>query len=204
MLQQRREQQSVAPFARLEQESAEAQIRELELMEEAERSHYEDLAKSNPRLRVRLAESKLRIAEADRDMAQLGVQETIVTAPVSGTILRLQLAVGGLVAPGTTNPPVIMIPDGPLIVRAEVDQEFLPRIRPGMRATIQDENHLQGKIWSGRIRSIAKWLATRRSYVLDPGEINDIRTVECQVEFDSSPEDVWIGQQMRVRFHRNP
>lgn len=201
MLQQRRDQQAVAPFGKTEQEAVEAQIRELEQMEAAERGQLDDLKKADPQLRVRLAAARLRAAEADRDLAAKAVREAVVVAPADGTILRLQITPGGMIFPGPAAP-VVFAPAGPLVVRAEVDQEFLARVRPGFPAAIQDENRTDGKTWTGRVKSVAGWVATRRSVVLDPGEVNDVRTVECVVEFDPPATDLWIGQQMRVRVGR--
>ena len=204
LFQQRIAQQSITPFGRIEQEAVEAQVRELEQMEAAERGQLEDQRKADPQHRVRLAKSKLRAAEADRDLAAKAVRDAVVTAPSDGTILRVQITPGGLMAPGSAVPAVVFAPAGPFVVRAEVDQEFLGRVKPGMTVTIQDENRIDGKTWPGRVRSVAGWVATRRTVVLDPGEVNDVRTVECVVEFDPPATDLWIGQQMRVRIKNEP
>jgi hypothetical protein len=71
-----------------------------------------------------------------------------------------------------------------------------------MKAIIQDENRFDGPTWTGRVRSVAGWVAMRRSFVLDPGELNDVRTVECVVDIDPPADDLWIGQRMRVRVTR--
>lgn len=202
LLQQRREQQTVSPLGRAELGAAEAQIRELEQMEAAERGQFEDLKKTDPLLRVRLTKARLKSAEADRDLADKAVRETVLAAPGDGVVLRLQASPGGMLAPGTPVPAVVFAPSGPLVVRAEVDQEFLGRVKPGMAAVIQDENRIDGRTWAGRVESVAGWVATRRAIILDPGELNDVRTVECVVSVDPPASDLWIGQRMRVRVTR--
>ena len=203
MLEQRRDQQTFVPLGRPELEALEAQIREMSLMEAAERATIADLKKLDPDLRVRLARAKLSAAQADRSFAQKAVQECILQAPSNGTILRLQVTIGGVIAPGTPLPPVIFAPAGPLVIRAEIDQEFLGRVKAGMRAIAQDENHPEGRTWAGRVRSVAGWVAMRRTIVLDPGELNDVRTVECVIDLDPPVNDLWIGQRMRVRLQRD-
>lgn len=203
LLQQRKEQQTVTPVGKAELEAMEAQIRELEQLEAAERGALDDLKRSDPRLRVRLAQAKLKAAEADRDYVEKALRETVLTAPGDGTILRLQASVGGIISPGSPLPAVVFAPAGPLIIRAEVDQEFLGRVKPGMSAVIQDENRADGPTWKGRVRSVAGWVAMRRSVVLDPGELNDVRTVECILDIDPPADNLWIGQRMRVRLARN-
>ena len=89
-------------------------------------------------------------------------------------------------------------------MRAEVDQENLSRVRVGMLAVVQDENRLDGPTWKGRVRDVARWVAPRRTYVLEPGELNDVRTLECVIELEpDTAEKLWIGQRMRVRILRD-
>lgn len=202
LLRQRKDQQQVTPLGKPEQEALEAQVRELEQMAASQRLELEDLKKIDPELRVRAARAKLKAAEADRDLAAKAVADYVLTAPGPGTILRLQAARGGLIAPGAAAPAVVFAPAGPPVVRAEVDQESLGRVAVGMPAEVQDENHPDGPVWKGRVRQIARWVAQRRSFVLEPGEVNDVRTVECVVELDPPAEGLWIGQRMRVRIVR--
>ncbi len=204
LLQQRREQQKVTPLGRPEEEALEAQIRELEQMEAFQRAEVADLKKLDPELRVRAARAKLKAAEADRDLTEKAVRDCVITAPGPGTVLRLQAAVGGLVVPGSPAPAVVFAPAGPPVVRAEVDQASLGRVAVGMPAEVQDENRPDGPTWKGRVRQVAGWVAQRRSYVLEPGELNDVRTVECVIELDPPAEGLWIGQRMRVRIVRPP
>ena len=202
LLQQRKDQQQVTPLGKPELEAMEAQIRELEQMETSQRLELEDLKNLDPELRVRAARARLKAAEADRDLAAKTVADYILTAPGPGTVLRLQVARGGLIAPGALVPAVVFAPAGPPVVRAEVDQESLGRVAVGLPAEVQDENRPDGSVWKGRVKSIARWVAQRRSFVLEPGEVNDVRTVECLIELDPPAEGLWIGQRMRVRIVR--
>ncbi|MGL6097965.1 MAG: HlyD family efflux transporter periplasmic adaptor subunit, partial [Fimbriiglobus sp.] len=192
----------LVPLGKFEAEAMEAQVREVEETAAAQRVQLDELRKTDRDLRVRLATAKLTAATADRDLAENMVRECTLTAPADGTILRMQVSVGGPVATGGSVPPVVFAPAGPLLVRAEVDQEFLGMVAPGMRATVQDENHPEGPTWPGRVRTVAGWVAMRRSIVLDPGEMNDVRTVECVIELDSPAGGLWVGQRVRVRVAR--
>ena len=60
-------------------------------------------------------------------------------------------------------PAVVFAPAGPLVVRAEVDQESLGRVAVGMPAEVQDENRPDGPVWKGRVKQLARWVAQRRS-----------------------------------------
>lgn len=198
LLQQRQEQNAVTPLGKAELAAIQARIKELVALEAAERGQVADLRKWDPALKIRVARARLQAAEADLALARQAVRETIVTAPTDGTILRVQAALGGLVSPSSPIPPIIFAPAGPYVIRAEVEQEFLGRVREGMKALVHDESRSDGPTWTGRVARLSPWVAQKRSFLLDPGEINDVRTVECVIELES-PSGLWIGQRVRVR-----
>jgi multidrug resistance efflux pump len=203
-LQQRQQQQSLNPLGKFESEAMEAQVHELEQLEAAERGQFEDTKKTDAEfdLRLRGSAARRKAALADLALAQKAVKDCVLLAPAAGTILRLQATKGGLVAPGTPVPPIVFAPAGPMVVRAEVDQEALGRVKVGMKVEVQDENRLDGPMWTGKVQAVSGWVAMRRTLVLEPGEISDVRTVECLVELAPSREQLWIGQRMRVRILR--
>ncbi|MGL6073289.1 MAG: HlyD family secretion protein [Fimbriiglobus sp.] len=204
-LQQRQIQQTVSPLGKAELEAMQAQVKELKLLEAAERGQLDDLRKSEVEFEFRLkaAAARKKAAQADESLAAKAVSECELTAPGAGRILRLQATVGAIISPGTPVPPIVFAPEGKYIIRAEVDQEALDRIRPGLAAEVQDENRPDAKPLTGRVKSVSGWVAMRRSMVLEPGEISDVRTVECVIELDSHDTSLWIGQRMRVRILRS-
>lgn len=158
-------------------------------LEKAEKEKFSELA-------VKAAQARLDAAEADLELAKKAEKECVLIAPADGHILRLQATKGGNLAPGYV-PAVVFAPAGKRIVRAEVDQEYLTKVREGMIAEIQDESRIDSPVWKGKVKSVSKWVAQRRTLVLEPGEINDVRTLEAVVE----PEDdkgLVIGQRMRI------
>ncbi|MFO0850814.1 MAG: biotin/lipoyl-binding protein [Gemmataceae bacterium] len=202
-IRQRQEQGKVTPLGQAELDTLQAQVRDLEQIEIAQRRELDDLKKIDPELRVRAARARLKAAEADQVLAAKSVADCTLTAPAAGTVLRLQTSEGALLFTGSPVPAVVFAPAGPLVVRAEVDQEFLARVKPGLPAEVQDENRPDGPVWKGRVRDVARWVGPRRSFVLEPGEVNDVRTVECLIELDPGAADkLWIGQRMRVRVLR--
>ncbi|HJZ57877.1 MAG TPA: hypothetical protein VKE74_23160, partial [Gemmataceae bacterium] len=56
--------------------------------------------------------------------------------------------------------------------------------------------------WTGKVERVGGWVARKRSVVLEPGEVNDIRTLECLITLDGSTEGLLIGQRVRVRVGR--
>ena len=47
--------------------------------------------------------------------------------------------------------------------------------------------------------SAGSFVARRRNILLEPGEVNDVRTVECVIALDGSTDGLLVGQRMRVR-----
>lgn len=189
---------AVSKLGAAELAALEAQVRQLEELKKAEDLQLADLKKLNPQLLVDAADARLMAAKADRDLAQKAVDECVIKAPAAGRILRLAVAKGGVLVPGGFTPTVVFAPAGKLVLRAEVDQEFLGRVKVGQAVTAEDDSRPDSPKWAGRVKSIAGWVAQKRSLILDPGEINDVRTVEGVVELDSE-DGLVIGQRMRVR-----
>ena len=200
ILEQRKLQSAVTPIGKAEMEAMESQVTEMELLERAEREQLADLGKLNPELPVEAAEARKKAAQADWDQADRAVKDCELRAPSDGRILRMQATVGGNLMPGGYSPAIVFAPSsGGFVVRAEIDQEFLGRVKEGQKAEIQDENRIDAKIYAGKVQRLSRWVAQKRAMILDPGELNDVRTVECLIAFDAPPDDLFIGQRMRVR-----
>jgi len=87
----------------------------------------------------------------------------------------------------------------PLIVRAEVEQEFAGRVAVGQKALVQDDA-TGGGSWRGQVKSLSGWYSHRRSMLLEPLQFNDVRTLECIVTLDPDQDltQLRIGQRVRV------
>jgi multidrug resistance efflux pump len=179
--------------------AAESEAKQLEHLVEAERGRLEELDKIDANLRVRAAEAKKAMAQTALKQAEKAVRDCLLLAPSSGVILRVQTSVGESVMPGGMQAPIVYRPDGPLVIRAELEQEFLGRVAPGMKAVIRDDVRAESPTWTGTVQRLGNWIARKRSILLDPGEMNDVRTVECVILLDGKPEGLLVGQRMRVR-----
>jgi multidrug resistance efflux pump len=182
--------------------AAEAEAKQLEQLAEAEKVRLTELEATDPSLRVRGAEIKKTSAEIARTQAEKAVRDCVLLAPAAGTVLRVQTSVGEAVAPGGVQAPIIFRPDGPLVVRAELEQEFLGRVKPGMKATVRDDVRADSPTWTGHVLRVGNWVARKRNPLLEPGEMNDVRTAECVIALDGNPEGLLVGQRMRVRIAR--
>ena len=197
-LELRRNQAGIAPLSQTEELMLQARIQELELLEKSQQLELKQLRETDVQSSVRIAAARLQAAQSDLTLARSMVERCTIGAPSAGRILRLSCAVGEQVMPTSFSPALVFAPDEPLIIRAEVMQEHLTALRVGMRVEFDDENATDKAPWTGTIATISPWVAQRRTFILEPGEVNDIRTVECTIAIDHPDAPLWIGQRVRV------
>jgi multidrug resistance efflux pump len=179
--------------------AAEAEVRQYERLETIEADRLADLTAINPDLRVKAAEVRKHQAQIALKQAEKAVRDCVLVAPSAGVVLRTNVSVGETAIPGRMQPALVFRPDGPLVVRAELDQEFIGRVKPNMPATVTDDTRADAPTWKGHVQQVGTFVTRRRNVLFEPGEVNDVRTVECIVALDGPTNGLLIGQRMRVR-----
>jgi RND family efflux transporter MFP subunit len=91
--------------------------------------------------RVRAQEARVDAAGAGMRFAQANLENTIIRAPFTGTVLRKEAEVGEVVAPsvggGLTRGAVVTMADlSTLEVEVDVNEAYIARVRGGQRAAI--------------------------------------------------------------------
>ena len=152
----------------------------------------------DPTLEITRAEADKQIREADVDLAKRAVKEATLVAPRDGTVLRVFAKVGEFISPQLRTPAVEFCPNTARVVKAEVLQEWANYVRAGQDVAVEDDIH-QGKKWDGRVKFVSDWIAPKRIRLAEPFMVNDVRTLECLIEFTAPDPDVRIGQRVRVR-----
>jgi multidrug resistance efflux pump len=181
--------------------AAEAEIRQLERLVTVENDRLAELTAANPQLRVKAAEAKKTQAQIALKQAEKALRDCVLLAPSAGVVLRVNVSAGESSMPGAV-PAITFRPDGPLVVRAELEQEFIGRVKPGMRVTVTDDTRADSPVWNGHVTRVGAFVSRRRNILLEPGEVNDVRTVECVITLDGSTEGLLVGQRMRVRISK--
>ncbi len=163
--------------------------------------------------RLKQAESQVEVArhEGQAAAAAVGVSQEqvkqaekaaadcVLRAPCAGLVLRIRARSGELVGPAFPEPLIEFCPDQPLIVRAEVSQEFAHKVHTGAICEITDDYADAGVRWRGVVARVSGWYAPRRSILFEPLQVNDARTLECLVQLEPGPAGApRIGQRMRV------
>jgi multidrug resistance efflux pump len=177
--------------------SAELLVRKAEANQKGEEAKLAALEARNPKAAVDLAAKDVAAKQIDVRKAEEALKEYTVRAPFKGTALRVLISVGEVLGSPPRQPAIHFCPDAPRIVRAEVEQEFAARVKPGQEAEIEDDATGGGR-WSGRVERVSDWYTQRRSVLLEPLQLNDVRTLECIIRLTGDPAGLRIGQRVRV------
>jgi HlyD family secretion protein len=181
---------------------AQARVEELEALAEAEADRLDELTLHDPDQEVRRAEAELRLQGTRVGQAEAELKELTLTAPGPGTVLRILAGPGDLVGGPGHKPVIYFCPEGPRLVRVEVEQEFAGLIRPGQPAAVRDDSS-EGASWQGKVRRVADWFGPHRVVLEEPRPEREVRTVECVIAIDGACP-LRIGQRVRVRIGVGP
>jgi multidrug resistance efflux pump len=190
--------------------AARARVKQLEALAEIEKSKLDELRSHarDPQLAAERARAEADAAEARLKQAREVLDGCTLRAPQAGTVLRLEVGVGDSVPLQPLKPALLFCPDEEVIVRAEVAQEFAAHVREGLAVTVKDDAHDRPNLWPGRVARVSEWFARRRSVLLEPGQVNDVRTLECIVALDKDggPKGarLRIGQRVHVTILNRP
>lgn len=177
---------------------------------EAERLAVEALRRQAtlfPALKIKEAEAGVKEAEAAVSAAKTKLAEAeyaikiaTVTSPVDGTIFRLNAVKGTMVGPQTREPLMWIQPKMPLMVRAEVEQEFATKVKVGMTAVASDDADPKLTV-KGKVVKVWPGYAQKRSSS-NPIDLqmSDQKVLEVLIELDN-PDTVGLktGQKMKVK-----
>ena len=156
---------------------------------------------------LRDAQAEAEIAAAEASVAkhrseQLRAlqQRHELRAPEAATVVRINAHAGSAVQSGGNV--MVLLPKRPLIVRAEVNESFVPAIREGMKATVLvDGDGTAGKpeFPMATVQRISPIYGTAR--LQDDTQRGPVRVVESVLVFDQPPANAKVGQNVRVSFH---
>ena len=144
------------------------------------------------------AQSGIGIASQHLAAAQFERDQTSIRAPLAGRIVARNVQIGERIATQSGKELFRVLPDRPLIVRAELGEAFVDAVRPGMHAEVIADANPAMSLSAHVLRIGQVFGAAGRSD--DPQQSPDARVVECVLALDSG--SLRIGQQVLVRIHR--
>jgi multidrug resistance efflux pump len=156
---------------------------------------------------LRDAQAEIDVAAAEAQVAQRKLEQLRaqhkrqeLRAPEAGTVVRLATHAGSQAVPGTAA--VVLLPQRPLQVRAEINESFAAAVREGMQATVtlDADGAAQQQLPSARVLRISPVYGTAR--LQDDQQRGPVRVIECVLVFEQAPAAaVRVGQNVRVQFH---
>ena len=142
--------------------------------------------------------------EAQIKVAEYGMKFAELKSEYDGVILRQNAHAGTTFGLQTRSPAFLIQPKGPLIVRAEVEQEFAYRLVKDMPVAVYNEFMTTMK-WTGKVVSIPDAFMPKRPLTFGSEPLlntDNSRVMECiiQVDIDKDSPKLRLGQKVRVEF----
>ncbi len=141
------------------------------------------------------AKASLKVSEANLSYHLSKLGDTIITTPVSGTVIFKALEKGETVSPGMT---VITIVDTDnLYVRVDVEETLIGSVAPGSEAFITAEG-IHSKVFKGKVSEIGRYaeFATQRDVTRGR---QDIKTFRIKITIADSQGVLKPGMTVEVK-----
>lgn len=148
---------------------------------------------------VRLTEAAVAAATTRLGIARFELDQRQIRAALDGEVVRRAVKRGDTVLAAALTEMFVILPDAPLVVRAEIQEQFVRQIRAGLEAEIVSESD-ERVTTVGRVLRVGQFLDTRRSNE-NVAERVDVRVADCIVSMDAS-DAFLVGQRVYVRFKR--
>lgn len=147
---------------------------------------------------IAAAEAAVKVARAQADAARMELDALTLTAPVAGRIVHRPVHVGDVVSMAAATELFRILPDRPRIVRAELNEAYVDRIKPGMRAEIVRDSD-EGTAIPAKVVRVGEVFGPSRLDD-DPVERAGAHDVTCVLALEGG--EFRIGQRVLVRFTR--
>jgi HlyD family secretion protein len=145
---------------------------------------------------ITAAQGAVRLSERREQVALEELEQRRVRAPLAGTIVRRTARPGDGVSVATVTPLFLFAPDAPFIVRADVEERWLSRLRVGQEADVVLETD-EGTTIPAQVLRIAS-VVGQRPQSDDPAERQDVRVGEVVLALKVGTAR--MGQRVIVRF----
>jgi len=179
-----------------------AKVKEAQFNLEAAEEDLNGLKKvGSPDYLVAQADKEIERLKVNQQQAQLVLDQFTCKAPADGLILRSWASEGLMFGQGISqNPAFWFLKTGPLIIRAEVSQEFAKRVTTGGAAKIEDEADAS-QTWRGKVFKVGDQFLPKQNTggTVDLLTVSDERVLECLISIDVAAGGMpRYGQKVRV------
>lgn len=146
-----------------------------------------------------LAAAEITVARERLNVLNERLSSLMIKAPYNGIIISTSVQPGELVNSGDRL--ITFLPEKPLIIRAEVNENYLDHLFVNMKARVridgQDSDAFESEAYLTRISPVFT-----TSHFGSEGQQIPARSIECILEFTHQPE-MRVGQRVIVEFYRD-
>ena len=164
-------------------------------VQEADRRRY---AVRTSRAELYSAQAEVETAQARVDATRTDIERLIVTSPIEGTVLQVDVRPGEYVkADETAKSPMVLGVTEELHVRVDIDETDAWRLTPGQPAVAvpRGNPYLQIPL---EFLYIEPYIIPKRSLTGDTSERVDTRVLQVIYSFERDSWPVYVGQQVDV------
>lgn len=128
-----------------------------------------------------MAQAAYQMAQAELARAEAQLEKTRIRSPIDGTVLKRELREGETVT--SLNPlPLVRIGDlSRLIVRAEIDELDITRVKKGDTATVTADA-FPAQSFIGKVIYVGRRMGNRLNKTDNPADKEDVRVLETLIE----------------------
>lgn len=192
--------------AQLRTQQADLHVREVELAKvKQQHERTESLRASNSvsqdeadtrRGEFMVAQARVESARAAVEQTGTLIERLTVRAPIAGTVLQVNMRSGEYAMPGASTAPILLGSIDEVQVRADVDEQIAPRVRPGSKAVGYLKGDTKQPIPLEFVR-IEPYVTPKRNLTGSSTERVDTRVLQVIYKFPNDlKRRIYVGQQM--------
>lgn len=172
-------QQKVSTEESLELATTELHQTQEELKEaQAELKRLETYVREEDRT---LATARVRLAEANLAAARARFEDTILTAPIRGTVLEILKREGEAVRVYDPTPVLVFADLSRLRVRAEFDERFVNDVHVGQKAVLFGRG-MGGQRINGKVALVKELMGKKTVFSRESAERKDLEVIQAFIE----------------------
>jgi multidrug resistance efflux pump len=150
-------------------------------------ARYQSLTSGTRSEQIEEAAAAILLAQADLDAAKVALEQTVLTAPAGGVILKRTAEVGALVTLMAPAPVVSMADLAQLEIRAEIDEADVAAISLGQAAYATADAYGDRR-FPVRLSRMSRELGRKTVRDDDPRARIDTRVLEVIARFEAAPD----------------
>lgn len=149
-----------------------------------------------------VARSQVERMETQVSQARVELDRLAVRSPIAGKVLNVDVRPGEYVGTPPGKPLVILGDVSTLHVRVDIDEQDLPRLEPGMPGLGYVRGDANRPLQLSFVR-IEPFTQPKRSLTGAGNERIDTRVLQLIYAIESTPRDVYVGQQIDVFLNKS-